>query len=135
MHEGDIAPERSFVCMGCINNGLAICNVDRRIFDPQKINKDDLRIQDTQTLKIGEFDLLEYINKDFLDRKGGLCSKKCFHLFYLNQCIKHLQTYLNLASDNDETTSEIINEIRNNEVNQYILKNKIKQLETIKLIY
>lgn len=133
-NEGDIAPETGwFVCLNCLNNGLMICNEDSKIFNVKSLSEENLMIDNIQVLKIADVDLLEYVIKNLINKKG-VCSNKCLNLFYINRCIEHLQTYLALAS-REESTSELINMIKDNENIINILINKIDELKQSKQNY
>ncbi|EGW41046.1 hypothetical protein [Desulfosporosinus sp. OT] len=133
--EGDTVPESNaseiyFVCLKCMNNDLKVCNADGKIFNKQSVNRGDLIIDEIQTLKIEDSDLLEFITDIFKNKKGGVCSKKCLNSLYINECIMHLQTYLALASMEKESTSDLVNMIKGNEDIKNKLMHKIDELKT-----
>ncbi|MCB8818907.1 hypothetical protein [Desulfosporosinus shakirovi] len=130
-HEGDIVPEKWFVCLKCINNGLLICEEDRKIFNEQSVNRDTLIIDIIQILKVADFDLLESITEEFNSScEKVVCSKRCFNLLYINDCIRHLQTCLAMILNKE--SSELIDMIKDNENIEDILMNKIDELEGCK---
>lgn len=133
-----------FICSKCGDKGYRFCKIDSKIFNLNKTNFSEFKIENIQYFPKEKLNMLDKVNTMFLYNsycQKEVCSNNCYNILYLNECIKELEMHLSLKEEGEE--NPILKECsrkvcpNDNVHRDYInsLKNKIKELEEYKKNY